>query len=255
MQGPPQLNPAYVDKNSITLPLKLHWLDISAKLYFVTNSAEFEGGLRERKRAATRAAITSITRKLTAERGLSGYTVEEVCEQAGISRRTFFNYFPTKEDAVLGHIDDDIPADVLEEFIAGGNASPAGEISPTLFQDLVRLSLRLSEHMAASEEETRQLIGVVKKEPQLILRIIGVTEQREAQFARDVALREGVAADHPVVQMAVVLLGTIARKSSMAYFSDGNTRPYAELLMENISAASQLFSQPFELPVPAEGHA
>ncbi|GGI85418.1 hypothetical protein GCM10007175_23180 [Pseudarthrobacter scleromae] len=226
----------------------------SAKLYFVNESAAIAGGLRERKRAATRSAITSIARKLTAERGLNGYTVEEVCEQADISRRTFFNYFPTKEDAVLGHIDDDIPAGVLEEFIAGGHASPAGEISPTLFQDLVRLSLKLSEHMAASEEETRQLIGVIKKEPQLILRIIGVTEQREAQFARDVALREGVAPDHPVVQMAVVLLGTIARKSSMAYFSEGNTRPYAELLMENISAASELFSQPFELPVPAEGH-
>ena len=218
------------------------------------NSAINSGGLRERKRAATRAAITAVARSLTAERGLNGYTVEEVCERADISRRTFFNYFPTKEDAILGHIDDDIPADVLEEFVAGGKASPPGEISPTLFQDLVRLSLRLSEHMAASEEETRQLIGVVKKEPQLILRIIGVTEQREAQFARDVALREGVAADHPVVQMAVVLLGTIARKSSMAYFSEGNTRPYAELLMENISAASQLFSQPLQDSVPAEGH-
>ena len=66
--------------------------------------------------------------------------------------------------------------------------------------------------------------------------------------------REGVPPDHPVVQMAVCLLGTIARKSSMAYFSDGNTRPYAELLMENISAASQLFSQHFEEPAPAEGH-
>jgi hypothetical protein len=102
--------------------------------------------------------------------------------------------------------------------------------------------------MSASEEETRQLIGVVHKEPQLILRIIGVTEQREAQFARDVARREGVAPDHPVVQMAVVLLSTIARKSSMAYFSDGNTRSYPDLLLENISAASVLFSQPFDIP-------
>jgi hypothetical protein len=110
--------------------------------------------------------------------------------------------------------------------------------------------------MEASEEETRQLIAVVKKEPQLILRLIGVTERREAQFARDVARREDVATDHPVVQMAVVLLSTIARKSSMAYFSDGNTRTYRELLMENISAASTLFSQPFDNPetTAAEGH-
>ncbi|MEV4990473.1 TetR/AcrR family transcriptional regulator [Pseudarthrobacter sp. LMD1-1-1.1] len=210
----------------------------------MTDSATSDS-LRERKRAATRSAITSAARTLTAERGLNGYTVEEVCEAAGISRRTFFNYFPTKEDAIIGHADDDIPSDVIEEFVAGGAGSPAGQISPTLFRDLVTLSLRLAEDMSASEEDTRQLIGVVRKEPQLILRIIGVTEQREAQFARDVARREGVAPDHPVVQMAVVLLSTIARKSSMAYFSDGNTRSYPDLLLENISAASILFSQPF----------
>ncbi|MDE8586937.1 TetR/AcrR family transcriptional regulator [Arthrobacter sp. NQ4] len=210
----------------------------------MTDSATSDS-LRERKRAATRSSITSAARTLTAERGLNGYTVEEVCEAAGISRRTFFNYFPTKEDAIIGHADDDIPSDVIEEFVAGGAGSPAGQISPTLFRDLVTLSLRLAEDMSASEEDTRQLIGVVRKEPQLILRIIGVTEQREAQFARDVARREGVAADHPVVQMAVVLLSTIARKSSMAYFSDGNTRSYPDLLLENISAASILFSQPF----------
>ena len=212
----------------------------------MTDSANLDSGLRQRKRAATRGAITATARALTAERGLNGYTVEEVCDAAGISRRTFFNYFPTKEDAIIGHAGDDIPADVIEDFIAGGADSPAGDISPTLFRDLVRLSLRLAEGMTASEEETRQLIGVVHKEPQLILKIIGVTEQREAQFARDVARREGVAPDHPVVQMAVVLLSTIARKSSMAYFSDGNTRSYRDLLLENIAAASLLFSQPFD---------
>jgi AcrR family transcriptional regulator len=219
----------------------------------MNESAGIEGGLRERKRAATRAALTAIARRLTAERGLNGYTVDEVCEQAEISRRTFFNYFPTKEDAILGHVDDEIPADVIEDFVAGGKASPPGGISPTLLQDLIGLSLKLSENMAASEEETRQLIGVIKKEPQLMLRIIGATEEREGEFARVLARREGVDPQHPVIQMAVVLLGTIARKSSMVYFSDGNTRSYQELFLENISAARQLFSQNFEKPLPAEG--
>ncbi|TDT78830.1 TetR family transcriptional regulator [Arthrobacter sp. AG258] len=219
------------------------------------NSATSDPGLRERKRAATRRAITAAARSMTAEHGLNGYTVEEVCEAAAISRRTFFNYFPTKEDAIIGHADDDVPSAVIDDFVAGGSDSPAGAISPTLFRDLVRLSLCLAEDMTESEEDTRQLIGVVRKEPQLILRIIGVTEHREAQFAKDVARREGVAPDHPVVQMAVVLLSTIARKSSMAYFSDGNTRPYRDLLLENISAASLLFSQPFDIPdtTAAEG--
>lgn len=222
----------------------------------MNDSAVIEGGLRERKRAATRAAITAVARTLTAKRGLNGYTVEEVCERANISRRTFFNYFPTKEDAILGHVDDEIPRDVIDDFIAAGASSRPGEISPHLFQDLITLSLRLSENMAASEEETRQLIGVIKKEPQLMLRIIGATEEREAEFARVLALREGVQPDHPVVQMAVVLLGNIARKSSMVYFSDGNKRPYRELLLENVTAARHLFTQHFDepAPAPAEGH-
>jgi AcrR family transcriptional regulator len=221
----------------------------------VTDSAIIEGGLRERKRAATRVAITAVARSLTAERGFNGYTVEEVCEQAGISRRTFFNYFPSKEDAIIGHADDAFPADIVEDFIHGGATSPAGEISSTLFQDLVTLMLRMSERMSSSEEETRQLVRVIQKEPQLMLRIIGVSEEREAEFSRLLAAREGVAPQHPVVRMAVALIGGIARKSSMAYFSAGNTRPHRDLLLENIAAARTLFSQPFtpSLPPSPEG--
>ncbi|MBT2595555.1 TetR/AcrR family transcriptional regulator [Arthrobacter sp. ISL-72] len=222
----------------------------------MSDSANSSASLRERKRVATRGAISAVARSLTAERGLTGYTVEEVCEQAGISRRTFFNYFPSKEDAILGHVDDELPEEVFDDFIRGGAGSGSGEVSPTLFQDLVELSLKMSERMSSSEEETRQLIGVIKKEPQLMLKIIGATEEREAHFASVLAAREGVAPDHPVVRMAVVTLGGIARHASMAYFSEGNTRSYQDLLMENISAARLLFSQPLNLPSTdsPEGH-
>ncbi|MGC0239677.1 hypothetical protein [Arthrobacter sp. SD76] len=45
-----------------------------------------------------------------------------MCEAAGISRRTFFNYFPTKEDAIIGHAEDDIPG------TSSKNSSPAARI-------------------------------------------------------------------------------------------------------------------------------
>jgi hypothetical protein len=55
--------------------------------------------------------------------------------------------------------------------------------------------------------------------------------------------------------MAVVAMGSIARHTSMAYFSEGNDRSYQDLLLQNISAARLLFSQPLNLPEPhsAEG--
>lgn len=58
--------------------------------------------LRERKRLATSLEIHDAAAELTLDRGLHQVTVEEIAERAGISQRTFFNYFATKEDAVLG---------------------------------------------------------------------------------------------------------------------------------------------------------
>ncbi len=50
------------------------------------------------------------------EDGLVACTIDRIAEKSGISRRTFFNYFPSKEDAILGIREPVIPADALEEF-------------------------------------------------------------------------------------------------------------------------------------------
>lgn len=54
-----------------------------------------------------------------------------------------------------------------------------------------------------------------------------------------------MAPEHPVVRTAVLLLGTVARKTSAVYFSEGNTCPDKDMLLENVAAARTLFCQPF----------
>ncbi|QGU06883.1 Transcriptional regulator, TetR family [Corynebacterium occultum] len=58
--------------------------------------------LREAKRRATRAAIEEHATTMVAERGFDHVTVEDICAQVGISKRTFFNYVDSKETAVFG---------------------------------------------------------------------------------------------------------------------------------------------------------
>jgi DHA2 family multidrug resistance protein-like MFS transporter len=58
-------------------------------------------GLRERKKAKTRATIQSHALRLFRERGYQSTTVEQIITAAEVSETTFFRYFPTKEDVVL----------------------------------------------------------------------------------------------------------------------------------------------------------
>lgn len=56
---------------------------------------------RERNKRATRRALRVATLELALERGLDAVPIEEIAQRAGVSKRTFFNYFDTKEDAAL----------------------------------------------------------------------------------------------------------------------------------------------------------
>lgn len=78
--------------------------------------------LRERNKARTRDALFAATRDLATRDGLAAVTAEQIADAAGVSRRTFFNYF-SGVDALLAEATTEPVSAVIAAFLA----RPAGE--------------------------------------------------------------------------------------------------------------------------------
>ena len=136
-------------------------------------------GLRERKKARTRAAIREHAMRLFTEQGYAATTVDQIAAAADVSQSTFFRYFPTKEDVVLA--DDFDPA-----MVAALRAQP--EDLPPI--EAIRRSLRemfgrLTDEQWARERHRQELISSV---PDLRMR-------SQQQYAEAISLLAEVVAD------------------------------------------------------------
>jgi AcrR family transcriptional regulator len=108
-------------------------------------------GLRERKKARTRAAIREHALRLFREQGYGATTVDQIAEAADVSPSTFFRYFPTKEDVVL--------QDELDIMAAGVFESQPADMSPVAaFRAATREALAsLGDDELAKLRETAEL--------------------------------------------------------------------------------------------------
>ena len=216
----------------------------SVNIHSVSNSASTEAcGLRERKRIATKVAIITAARTLTAARGVNGFTVEELCEKVGISRRTFFNYFPAKEDAILGSPADEIPADLAAEFVAGGAVSAPGSLSPSLLADFVDFAVALMDRMAISRAEMTALRSALSAEPRLLQKVLHGSHEAEEAMAALLAAREGIPADDPRIRAALALFSCLTQRAGPDFFEPGNTRSYRSILTDSLTALQELFAE------------
>lgn len=75
-------------------------------------------GRRERKREETRCGLRAAAVRLVLAQGLENTTVEQISESVDVSARTFFNYFDSKEDALLGLDEVELTDETMAEHVA-----------------------------------------------------------------------------------------------------------------------------------------
>jgi AcrR family transcriptional regulator len=115
-------------------------------------------GRRERKKAATRAAILDAATALFLERGFDGVSVREIADKADVSPKTVFTHFPQKEALVFSDED---------ERHEGLVVAVSGRAPGTTISDALKAHY-LSEIAAMKSEPQRQILTLMEETPALV---------------------------------------------------------------------------------------
>ncbi len=194
--------------------------------------------LRDRRRWETEHRITRCAQRLTEEHGLDGFTMDDLAAAAGVSRRTLFNYFSGKIDAVLGGRPE-IPADDLARFRAGG---PHGD----LVQDLAEIARRLLVDHALDHALDRDAAALVRRlmttTPRLFVAAHERFETVSEEFVTLILAREGDAFGAPRARLLVRILVAVFDSSLLTFIDDPGGRELVEIFDENLRTARDHFA-------------
>jgi AcrR family transcriptional regulator len=177
-------------------------------------------GLRERKKAQTRAAVQTIALRLFSEQGYEATTVDQIIRLADISESTFFRYFPTKEDLVLR---DDFDPIILELF----REQPA-EVGVL---ESLRVAMRsiFGNLTAEQRAEQSERLALVLSVPSLRAASLAQFSEMMEMFAAAIAERLGRPADDfSILVLSGAIVGSVM--AVMAALADDPTAEVWELM-------------------------
>lgn len=197
----------------------------SANLHYMIMSATD-------RRVLTSDRIMLCAQRLTDEAGLDGFTMDDLAKAAEVSRRTLFNYFPSKIDAVLGIFPTLDPTDV-EIFCAGGP-------DHDLVQDLRTLVLPLLRTDALDREMLARGRRIMLANPRLVARVHEGYIDLSAQVVKHIARREGSAFAAQRARVAVGVLAALFDSALEEYLVDPDERPIAFHFDESLRTARSL---------------
>ena len=177
-------------------------------------------GLRERKRRLTRQRISDVATALSVVRGFDNVTVAQVADIVGVSEKTVYNYFPTKESMILDMADEAVErlSQALQNREPG--ESPAHVAMRTMHEDVEQLD----ELPDVVHEWFPRFREMIYGTPSLRAAWLDLHNRLTDVAAKELAASAGVDPRDPEPQIAaraLVDLGQIAFDSRMRHIEEG----------------------------------
>jgi AcrR family transcriptional regulator len=189
-------------------------------------------GLRERKKAETQRALSSAALHLADQLGPDRVTVEAIADAAGVSPRTFFNYFPSKEDAIVG-----VTSRRSSEMLADLLARPPAEAP---LDALRATALSTTRRLEADADDVMRRRLLFQRYPTLAARHAAGFAEVERGLVEEIARRTGLDPDRDTYPALVVAaaLGAV-RVAITAWHERDRPGPIADLLNETFDELSR----------------
>lgn len=207
------------------------------------------------RRLRVRSELVAEARRLTAADGLAGFTIDELCATVGISRRTFFNHFASKDDVVVGvALDDDGDAPLVA--YGATRRDPALPPFATTFDDLSAMLVERIQHVGLTRARAAEFKAALDREPRLLGSVMRQGDEQQRRIAASVAAHEGLDVADPRVDVVVTLMTGLAQRSMAVFFTaqGDQAQRFDAVLTEQLRLARELLAAgaraPADTPAP-----
>jgi AcrR family transcriptional regulator len=206
--------------------------------------AEPAEGLRERKKRLMRQQLSDTATRMFLDRGFDAVRVAEVAEACGVSEKTVFNYFPTKESLVLDRLEATVAS--LRAGLADPQIPPVEGALQILDRELTGMTAWLTgqDDPGQAAQAILRFGDLIRATPSLRAYQADMMDQFAAEATQILAARAGVSVNDPEPQIAArALLGLwhVQAQSLRTHLNDAHTPARLhELVTSDVRRAARL---------------
>ena len=191
--------------------------------------------LRDRRKEETRRLLEENARRLFARHGFRGTSIDQIASAAGVSRTTFFRYFPSKEAVVFARQDEG-----AQDFIRMLSERPAGENPLRAFEEAVVVLARQTENDPARKQRALEVWALYAANPELRARLAETTQARVGQMARALARRDGVEEPEALHVVASAVAMELLQEVNEEWQRSNGELPAERLIRERFKVLREL---------------